>query len=177
MTGAGHLIGYLIGAFDVGAVVGRILGDVNNQQFKAMTVIASSALLITVGITSNAVTERILLPSDATSRKSKADSMFGVLRSLLRRNLQPPSTHTSHLLVPILVLDWLFPFLFYSSTWVDETYYRYERPASSATSSDPKDVSHNVLGNVGRLGSLALVIFSVIIYASSILLPYVIKSP
>ena len=63
----------------------------NNQQFKAMTVIASSALLIAVGITFNAVTERILLPSDATLRKSKADSIFAVLRSLLHRtwNLPP----------------------------------------------------------------------------------------
>jgi solute carrier family 45 protein 1/2/4 len=66
MTGAGHLIGYLIGPFNVGAVVGWIFGNANNQQFKTMAVIASSALLIAVGITPYSVTERILLPHDAT---------------------------------------------------------------------------------------------------------------
>jgi hypothetical protein len=74
MTGAGHLIGYLIGTFNVGAVFGRIFGVADNQQFKAMTVIAASALLIAVGVTSNAVTERILLPSDSTSHHAYKQS-------------------------------------------------------------------------------------------------------
>jgi hypothetical protein len=36
MTGAGHLIGYPLGTFNVGAVSGRIFGNADKQQFKAM---------------------------------------------------------------------------------------------------------------------------------------------
>jgi solute carrier family 45 protein 1/2/4 len=177
MAGAGHLIGYLIGTFDVGIVVGRIFGNANNQQFKALTVIASAALLIAVGVTSYSVTERILLLSDATLPKSKADTMIGVLRSLVHRTFNlPPRIQAICWCQFWSWIGW-FPFLFYGSTWVGETYYRYEHPTSSTTSSDPKDASHDALDNAGRLGSLALVIFSVITFASSVLLPYVIMSP
>ena len=176
MTGAGHLIGYLIGTFNVGAVVGRIFGSGDNQQFKAMTAIAASALLIAVGVTSNAVAERILLPSDSTSPQSKADSMFGVLKSLLHRTLNLPPRMQAICWVQFWTWIGWFPFLFYSSTWVGETYYRYEHPAPPPTS-ESDDESHDALGNVGRLGSLALVIFSFTTFTSSILLPYVVRSP
>jgi solute carrier family 45 protein 1/2/4 len=177
MTGAGHLIGYLIGTFDVGTVIGRVFGDANNQQFKAMTVIASFALLVAVGITSNAVTERILLPFDSTSPKSKAESMFGVLKSLIHRTFNLPPRLQAICWVQFWSWIGWFPFLFYSTTWVGETYYRYENSATPPTSVDPNDGSHDALGNIGRLGSLTLVIFSIISFASSILLPYVVRSP
>lgn len=64
-------------------VAGRIFGNADNQQFKAMTVIAASALLIAVGVTSNAVTERILLPSHSMSPNTKAESIYDVLKSLV----------------------------------------------------------------------------------------------
>jgi solute carrier family 45 protein 1/2/4 len=63
-----------------------------------------------------------------------------------------------------------FPFLFYSTTWVGETYFRYENPESAAQSTD-------TLGDVGRLGSLSLVIFSSITFLSSVLLPFGVRSP
>lgn len=66
-----------------------------------------------------------------------------------------------------------FPFLFYSSTFVGEIYYRYEHPAPEPGSKD----DHDALGNIGRLGSMALVFFSLITFCSSVVLPYVIKSP
>lgn len=66
-----------------------------------------------------------------------------------------------------------FPFLFYSSTFVGEIYYRYEHPPPIAGSND----QHDALGNIGRLGSVALVIFSLITFCSSVLLPYVVKAP
>jgi solute carrier family 45 protein 1/2/4 len=66
-----------------------------------------------------------------------------------------------------------FPFLFYSSTFVGEIYYRYEHPAPEAGSND----GHDALGNIGRLGSMALVIFSMITFGSSVLLPYIVRAP
>jgi solute carrier family 45, member 1/2/4 len=68
-----------------------------------------------------------------------------------------------------LCLGW-FPFLFYSTTWVGETYFRYENPESVAQSSD-------TLGDVGRLGSLSLVIFSAVTFLSSVLIPFGVRSP
>ena len=178
MTGAGHLIGYLIGTFNVGAVVGRIFGAADNQQFKAMTVISASALLIAVGVTCNAVTERILLPSpEMTSSKSKIYSTFGILKSLVHRTLNLPPRIQAICWVQFWTWIGWFPFLFYGSTWVGETYYRYETSNPPPNSSDSKDDSHDALGNIGRLGSLALVIFSIVTFTSSILLPYVIRSP
>ena len=175
MTGAGHLIGYLIGTFNVGALAERIFGVADNQQFKVMTIVSASALLIAVGVTSNAVTERILLPSSDVTTKSKADSMFGVLKLLLHRTFNLPPRIQAICWVQFWTWIGWFPFLFYGSTWVGETYYRYEQPTTSTTD-DSKDKSHDALGNIGRLGSLALVIFSLVTFTSSILLPYVIKS-
>jgi solute carrier family 45 protein 1/2/4 len=176
MTGASHLIGYLIGTFNVGTVVGRIFGNADNKQFKAMTVIAASALLIAVGVTSNAVIERILLPSHYMSPNTKAESISGILKSLVYRTLNLPSRIQAICWVQFWSWIGWFSFLFYSSTWVDETYYRHEHP-TLPISSNPTEGSHDALDNVGRLGSLALVFFSIITFTSSILLPYVVRSP
>lgn len=61
-----------------------------------------------------------------------------------------------------------FPFLFYSTTWVGEVYFRYH-PESRA--------SKDTLGDVGRVGSLSLVVFSIVTFIGSIGLPWVIDSP
>ncbi|KAI4197520.1 MAG: hypothetical protein LQ348_002156 [Seirophora lacunosa] len=66
-------------------------------------------------------------------------------------------------------LGW-FPFLFYSTTWVGETYFRYTPEASIADSTDP-------LGDIGRIGSLSLLIFSIVTFIGSVLLPFVVRSP
>ncbi len=63
-----------------------------------------------------------------------------------------------------------FPFLFYSTTWVGEVYLRYDAPASAKESND-------MTGQVGRIGSLALIGFSIVTFIMSVLLPFVVKSP
>jgi len=68
-------------------------------------------------------------------------------------------------------LGW-FPFLFYSTTWVGETYFRYDAPASQLAQK-----SDDTLGEIGRVGSLALVAFSVVSLVGSVMLPLLIKSP
>ena len=68
-----------------------------------------------------------------------------------------------------LVIGW-FPFLFYGATWVGETYFRYSAPHMVAESSD-------TLGDIGRIGSLSLIIFSIITFLGSVLLPLLVKSP
>ena len=53
-----------------------------------------------------------------------------------------------------------------------EIYYRYEHLPANPGDKD----EHDALGNIGRLGSLALVFFSLITFCSSVILPYTIKS-
>jgi solute carrier family 45 protein 1/2/4 len=67
------------------------------------------------------------------------------------------------------VTGW-FPFLFYSTTWVGETYLRYDAPAAVKESDD-------MTGQVGRIGSLALIGFSIVTFIMSVLLPFMVKSP
>lgn len=54
----GHLLGYGAGALDLEKVFGTAIG---NTQFKRMTVIAASTLVFAVGVTSYAVTEKVLI--------------------------------------------------------------------------------------------------------------------
>lgn len=70
----------------------------------------------------------------------------------------------------VMMAGW-FPFLFYSATWVGETYFRYEAPKSVL------EKSKDMLGDVGRMGSLSLVIFSLITLIGSIVLPFGVLSP
>jgi solute carrier family 45 protein 1/2/4 len=58
MVAVGHLVGYGMGALDLGSIFGTFLGD---SQFKQLTVIAALALIIAVGVTSWATSERVLV--------------------------------------------------------------------------------------------------------------------
>lgn len=61
--------------------------------------------------------------------------------------------------------------MFYSTTWVGETYFRYEVPKTKITA------GMDMLGEVGRVGSLSLVVFSSITFFSSVLLPFCVQPP
>jgi solute carrier family 45 protein 1/2/4 len=63
-----------------------------------------------------------------------------------------------------------FPFLFYSTTWVGEVYLRYDAPADVKAAGD-------LTGKVGRIGSMALIAFSIITFVMSVLLPFFVQSP
>jgi solute carrier family 45 protein 1/2/4 len=60
MVAVGSLVGYGAGAIDLKGVFGPMLGD---SQFKQLTAVAAMTLCLTVGITSWAVTERVLISS------------------------------------------------------------------------------------------------------------------
>lgn len=64
MVAIGHLIGYGVGALDLGRIFGTIIGD---SQFKQLCVIAAAALIFAVGVTSWAVAERVLVLSEYVS--------------------------------------------------------------------------------------------------------------
>ncbi|XP_044724792.1 MFS/sugar transport protein [Hirsutella rhossiliensis] len=163
MCAIGHVIGYAAGSVDLVQLLGTTLGD---SQFQQLTVIASVAMLGSTALTCWAVTERVLVsPEDA-----KSQTILGVLRQI---------HHTLRHLTPrIQAICWAqfwawigwFPFLFYSTTWVGETYYRYDAPAKEKQSQD-------ALGDIGRIGSLSLFLYSTLTTVAAFVLPLLVKSP
>ncbi|KAI4241017.1 MAG: hypothetical protein L6R40_004765 [Gallowayella cf. fulva] len=164
MIAIGHLAGYGVSTIDLLKVLGKTLGD---SQFKQCTVIAALALLLSVGVTSWAVDERVLIASKDADVKTGAVKVVG---KILKTTLNLPDRIQSICWVQFWAWIGWFPFLFYSSTWVGETYFRYTPTASIADSSDP-------LGDIGRIGSLSLLIFSLVTFIGSIFLPFVVRSP
>ncbi len=164
MVAIGHLIGYVIGTVDLVQIFGTSFGD---TQFKKLSLIAALTLIFSVAVTSWAVEERILV--------SGRDSDAGA--GLLKIVKQIWDTATSlppriQAICNIQLWSWIgwFPFLFYSTTFVGEIYFRYDAPVDIKESKD-------ALGDIGRIGSLSLVVFSLVTFLGAFFLPMFIKSP
>ena len=67
MVAIGHLVGYAAGTLDLVGMFGKSMGE---TQFKKLVILAVLMLLLTVGITSWAVTERVLVKGRGTDNKS-----------------------------------------------------------------------------------------------------------
>lgn len=63
MISIGHLIGYIAGTIDLVGMFGTSMGD---TQFKKLILVAAFSLMFAVGVTSWAVTERVLVSSKAS---------------------------------------------------------------------------------------------------------------
>jgi solute carrier family 45 protein 1/2/4 len=163
MVSLGHLAGYGIGTLDLVQLFGTSFGD---TQFKKMTLFAGVGLIITVGINSWAVTERVLVSRDDDSQ----DGLRTIIRRIYTALRQLPPRIQA--ICWIQFWSWIgwFPFLFYSTTWIGETYFRYDVPADAKDSAD-------ALGDIGRIGSMALVVSSLITFISAFILPLLVKSP
>jgi solute carrier family 45, member 1/2/4 len=165
MSAVGHMIGYAAGTIDLVGIFGKSLGD---TQFKKLILIAIFGLLFCVSITSAAVVERVLISSRESEAKAGIFKLMGMIfktATELPRKIQA--------ICWVVFWSWIgwFPFLFYSTTWVGETYFRYNPQAHDVSKSE------DALGDVARIGSLALVLFSVFSLVGSIVLPWVVKSP
>lgn len=164
MIAIGNLVTYAVGSLDTRKIFGDALG---NSQFKQMTIIAATSLLGSVLVTSVAVRERVLV----TARDSEArPGVMTILTQLFRRTVRLPPRIRSICWVQFWSWIGWFPFMFYSTTWVGETYFRYEVPSSGMT------LPEDALGEIGRLGSLSLMIYSVVTFVSSVVLPWCILS-
>ena len=163
MSAVGHIIGYGSGALDLVQIFGTTFGD---TQFKQLTVIAACSMILSTTVTCWAVTERVLV----ASKPSKHQGQFKVFRQIYSTmSTMPPRIR---IICWVQFWSWIgwFPFLFYGTTWVGETYFRYDAPQSAKQSDD-------VLGDIGRIGSTSLVIYSFITFAGAFLLPLIVQSP
>lgn len=164
MVSIGHLVGYIIGTIDLVKIFGTSMGD---TQFKKLTLVAAIGLLATVGITSWAVTERVLVSSKSSERESGGIQIF---TQIFKATMELPPRIQAICWAQFWSWIGWFPFLFYSTTWVGETYFRYDATHDVKGSKD-------ALGDVGRIGSSALVIFSLVTFVGAFLLPSLVKSP
>lgn len=171
MAAIGHVTGFLIGTLPLVDILPLWLGG--DTQFKKMCLVAILGLFVAIGVTCYSVTERTLLRQ---SHHDARQSVTAVLSTLWSRiwNLPPRIQQICW----CQFWGWIgwFPFLFYSSTWVGETYYRYEHPEQAGGGTTTGTPTDN-LGNIGRLGSVSLVLFSIVTLISSVLLPYLVLKP
>ena len=73
MVGVGHLIGYGAGTLNLPKIFGGIFGE---SQLKQLIIIAAAALLVTVGITSYAVQERVLISAKYSTKSIPHTYLF-----------------------------------------------------------------------------------------------------
>ncbi len=165
MNSLGHIIGYAMGALDLVQLFGPRLGD---SQFKQLTIIAALGMLLTSAITCYAVTERILISVRHDPRR--AQGRFKVVRQIWSTLLTLPPRIRG--ICNAVFWSWIgwFPFIIYSSTWVGETYFRYDVSPSTRDSRD-------ALGDMGRIGSMALTVYSTVSFISAWILPALIQAP
>lgn len=164
MVSVGHLLGYVIGTIDLVKVLGTSFGD---TQFKKLTLLAALALIFAVGVTSWAVTERVLV----SGKESQArDGPIQIVSQIFHSTMSLPPRIQAICWAQFWSWIGWFPFLFYSTTWVGETYFRFDAPQ------DMKD-SKDALGDIGRIGSMSLVVFSIVTFTGAFILPLLIKSP
>ncbi|KAF4581138.1 sucrose transport protein [Ophiocordyceps camponoti-floridani] len=160
MAAIGHVIGYAAGSIDLVSLLGPSLGT---AQFQQLTILAAISILASTSLTCCAVTERVLI----SSRKSR--SATDLVRHIYRtiRHLRP----RVQAICWAQFWAWIgwFPFLFYSTTWVGETYYRYD--------AGEKQPSEDGVGDMGRIGSLSLFIYSALTFIAAFVLPILVRSP
>ncbi|KAJ8133588.1 hypothetical protein O1611_g42 [Lasiodiplodia mahajangana] len=164
MSAIGHGIAFATGAIDLPSLFGKSLGE---TQFKQLTVLAALGLVGTCGITCWAVTERVLLSTPKSQGEGGLQQVASHVWSTILH--LPPRIRAICMAQFWAWIGW-FPFMFYSTTWIGETYFRYDAPHDVKQSKD-------ALGEVGRAGSKAFIIYSVITFLGSWFLPLIIKSP
>lgn len=148
MSAIGHGIAFATGAIDLPSLLGTSLGE---TQFKQLTVLAAFGLVGTCAVTCWAVTERILL--SAPSKSPREGGLYQIASHIWSTMLHLPPRIRAICMAQFWAWIGWFPFLFYSTTWIGETYFRYDAPHDAKQSKD-------ALGEVGRVGSKAFIIVS-----------------
>lgn len=167
MVAIGSLVGYGFGAMDLERLFGKALGD---SQFKQLTVVAGFILVTTVGATCLAVSERVLVRGGRDEDGNEEEGIVQLLTQIWTMALNLPENISAICWVQFWCWIGWFPFLFYSTTWLGEVYLRFNAPA------DVRDHPDS-LGQIGRVGSTALIVFSIVTFASSVIIPWFIDGP
>lgn len=163
MIAAGHLTGYFLGLVNLTHVFGGMLGD---TQLKSLCVLSSLALAITVGITSYAASEAVLIRPPDSAPRSPLQEIAHIARTLVSTVWNVPERIGLILKVQFCAWYGWFTFLFYSAAWVGEVFVKH---------GDFDDSQEDVVGQIGRTGSRALVVFSTTSLLCTIILPELLR--
>lgn len=166
MLGLGHVLGYFFGTINISQYLGTNLGA---TQFKQICVIAGATIIFCVSVTCFSVEERVLLSQNTRGAKSGGLTM---LSTILRTTLHLPRKIRAVCWITFWSWFGWSPFFVYGTTWVGETYYR-----QNADKAAELQTTNDIVGEIARKGSLALVLFSMISFTSSIVLPFLISLP
>lgn len=168
MVAVGSLAGYGLGAVDLQAIFPKSMGG---SQFKQLTIVAGLTLLTTVGLTCWAVSERVLVANGKDEQDDgKEEGIVAMFTQIWTMTMNLPERISAICWIQFWTWIGWFPFLFYTSVWVGEVYLRFNAPAEARDHPDS-------LGQIGRIGSTALVAFSIVTFASSVIIPWFIESP
>ncbi|CAK4017863.1 General alpha-glucoside permease [Lecanosticta acicola] len=163
MVGVGHMLVFGFGAMDL-SFVPSVFGD---TQFKKVCSVAALVMVITQFTTCWAVTERVLV-SDGSKPTGADQSLWTTIQQIYQRALYVPERIQA--ICTVQFWSWIgwFPLMFYGSTWVGEIYLRNEAPSAA---------SDDALTEVGRIGSMGLIIHSTVGCFTAIVLPWLVTSP
>jgi solute carrier family 45 protein 1/2/4 len=164
MNGVGNIFGMFCG----GVNLPKFLPFLGNTQFKVLCAIASISMLVTAGISCASIQER-----DPTleSAPTTDDSLLGLFKDLARSFQQLPPQIMRVCEVQFLAWIGWFPFLFYTTTYIAEMYVD---PIYEANPNLSREEADKIWEAGTRRGTFALLIFAIITFTSSVLLPFII---
>ncbi|KAG0245947.1 hypothetical protein BGX31_005233 [Mortierella sp. GBA43] len=170
LMGIGGIFGYFMGNVDLPELI-PAFGD---TQIKGLCIIACLFLILSVGLTCLAVTERVMVRVATPSSSSSVEDFLLSFKTIFRAIRFLP-TRIQHL-CNVQFFAWMgwFPFLFYSSTYIAEIYTREltekGAPINGGDTID-QDQATGVQDAAVRAGSYCLLIYSIVSLVASMLLP------
>lgn len=166
VTGVGNIVGYLAGYANLPSLL-PWLGD---TQFKVLCAIACAAMAATLGLSCASVAERD--PRQLGEPAAGAGGgVVAFFRSLLRSARRLPRQIRMVCLVQVCAWVAWFPFLFYITTYVGQIYADpYFRANPNLSDAEINDIFEHGT----RVGTLALFVFAITTFASSVLLPFMV---
>ncbi|KAI5365402.1 putative major facilitator superfamily, MFS transporter superfamily [Septoria linicola] len=167
LLGIGNIVGYLFGY----ANLPKYLWFFGDTQFKVLCVIASIGLGSTLAISCFCISER-----DPRSEGEPAKQDSGVIaffKELWRSVRRLPPQIKAVCVVQLAAWIAWFPFLFYITTYIGDLYVDGQLRANpNMTDKDIDDAYEHGT----RVGTFALLIFALVSFASSVILPSIITS-
>lgn len=162
----GNIIGMLAGGLDLP----KLLPFLGNTQFKVLCAVASIVMFATVAITCASISERDpTLDGELSESKGGLINFFkGLYHAVVRL---PPQVVKVCEVQFIAWIGW-FPFLFYITTYIGEIYVE---PIFEANPNLPPDEVEKIWERGTRRGTFALLIFSIVTFASSVILPFIVQ--
>ncbi|KAI8913103.1 major facilitator superfamily domain-containing protein [Powellomyces hirtus] len=156
MIGVGNVVGYFLGFLDLPKFF-PFFGD---KQMKVFCWLASVWFAISLAITCLAVREKRYIPKEREKRRAWYEPLLGITKAL--RGLPGPIQSICN----VQFFGWMgiFPFLFYSTTWVSQKSMSFS-PVNPLESGDTAEGT--------RAGSFAMLIYSIVSVITGFLLPLI----